>query len=121
MKWFLEESRGAVASNLVEFKYFSSLLQRKTGKQPAQAVLVEFVVFLLRCPQHNVEFGADIPTEIKATPGAVEEEEEEEEEDAWESGYGGDASMALIESEWGGCMETPDFGDEEDQVCRWDG
>ena len=115
LKWFLEESRAAVAGNLEQFKYFSSLLQRKTGKQPAQAVLAEFVVFLLGCPQHNVEIGADIPSTTKATRVAVEEEQEEE--DDWESGCGGGgASMALVESEWGVREETADFDDEEDGV-----
>ena len=115
LKWFLEESRSGVYDNLEQFKYFSSLLQRKTGKQPAQAVLAEFVVFLLGCPQHNVEFGADIPSTTKATRVAVEEEQEEE--DDWGSGCGGGgASMAVVDSEWGFTGDTPDFDDEEDGV-----
>ena len=117
LKWFLEESRGGVYDNLEQFKYFSSLLQRKTGKQPAQAVLVEFVVFLLGCPQHHAEFGADITTTTKAASVTVDEDVVDED---WESSCGRGASMALVESEWGG-METPDFGDEEDQVCGWGG
>ena len=113
LKWFLEDSRAAVSGNLEQFKYFSSLLKRKSGKQPSQSVVAEFVVFLLGCPQHNVEFGADIPSATKATLTVAEEEKEE---DDWGSGCGGGASMAVVESEWGVTATTPDFDDEEDGV-----
>lgn len=113
LKWFLEESRGAIVGNLEQFKYFSSLLKRKSGKQPSQSVVAEFVVFLLGCPQHNVEFGADIPAATKETLTVVEEEEDE---DDWGSGCVGGASMAVVESEWGLSGTTVDFDDEEDGV-----
>jgi hypothetical protein len=113
LKWFLEDSRAAVAGNLEQFKYFSSLLKRKSGKQPSQSVVSEFVVFLLGCPQHNVEFGEDLPSTSKAKLTVMKEEQEE---DDWGSGCGGGASMAVVASEWGFTGDTPNFDDEEDGV-----
>ena len=117
MKWFLEESRGAVANNLEQFQFFSSLLQRKTGKQPAQSVVAEFIVFIMGCPQHHGEFGADISPEKKPAYSAPKDPEDE---DSWESGFCGGAA-ALNPEEWGIDSGTPDFADEEDNVASGDG
>ena len=111
MKWFLEESRSAITSNLERFRFFSSLLQRKTGKQPAQSVVAEFIVFIMGCPQHHREFGSDILSDRKPAYIAPTDVDE----DGWESGVCG-ASGALSIAEWDIGGDTPDFADEEDNV-----
>jgi hypothetical protein len=112
MKWFLEESRLAMASNLERFRFFSSLLQRKTGKQPSQSVVAEFIVFIMGCPQHHREFGSDILSDKKPDYIAPKDSEDE---DSWESGFCG-APTALNPEEWGIDSGTPDFADEEDNA-----
>ena len=114
LKWFLEESRGAIAGNLDQFKYFSSLLKRKSGKQPSQSVVAEFVVYLLGCPQHNAEFGSDIPAASKATQSVVKDKLDGD--DDWESGYGGGASISVVESEWDLNGTNVDFDDDGGDV-----
>jgi len=112
MKWFLEESRLAMASNLERFRFFSSLLQRKIGKQPAQSVVAEFIVFIMGCPQHHREFGSDILSERKPTYIAPKDPDE----DGWESGFCVAPPTLSIER-WDIGGDTPDFADEEDNVC----
>jgi hypothetical protein len=113
MRWFLEESRQAITNNLTQFRFFSDLLKRKTGKQPAQSVVVEFIVFLLGCPQHRANFGADIPSGNKKVQVTMEEDHCDEDE--WGSGFRS-STACLDESKWGINQDTPNFEDEEDLV-----
>lgn len=113
MKWFLDESRGAIRNNLPAFQFFSSLLQRKTGNQPSIQIVAEFVVFLLGCPQHASEFGTDITT---ISPQHTKCDDLEPVSDSDEDRWDCSSTPAILSDQWDISDDTPNFDDEEDLV-----
>lgn len=106
-KWYLEESKAAVAKNLEHFLYFSELLRRKSGTQPALPTVVEFVIFILGCPQHHSLFGTVRPTPIvvDVTPVQIDHDTLDE----WESN-----TQTPTLTHWGPDDHVPNFDDEHD-------
>lgn len=115
MKWFLDESRGAIRNNLSSFQGFSSILKRKTGTQPSVQLLTEFIVFILGCPQNASQFGADIisTTTPRHSPSHRQDTVSDSAEDTWDCS----STTAILSDQWDISDDTPTFDDEEDHIA----
>ena len=111
-KWMMEDNAASHAHNLQHILYFSELLHRKQGSQPALPTLVEFLIFLIRHPNSMEAVGSYQPikkTTHSSTPSTTTPSLDDEDD----FGQWGDA-VAPPSSQWHDDLDAPNFDDEDD-------
>ena len=117
-KWFLLENAKATAANHAHFQFFSSILRERSI---SEAMLTEFIVYLLGNHEFTSVIGDDIVNTKKAPVVVKAEVVDDGEFGGWESNSfdmsGGGACPATInEAEWGCGGDAGSFSDEEDMM-----
>ena len=113
-KWMMEDNAASHAHNLEHILYFSELLHRKQGTQPALPTLVEFLIFLIRHPNSIEHVGSFKP--IKKTsslPTTSSIPLTDSDFGTWETST---PSSSSSNPTWTDDLDTPNFDDEIDEM-----
>ena len=114
-KWMLEDNAASHSHNLSHFLFFSDLLHRKQGTQPALPTLVEFLIFLIQHPSSIEHVGSFQPVKKTSSSTPIPTSDDDTDFGPWN-----DSRLYAItttqppSSSWTTDLDTPNFDDEED-------
>lgn len=113
-KWMLEDNAASHSHNLSHFLFFSDLLHRKQGTQPALPTLVEFLIFLIQHPSSIEHVGSFQPVKKTSSSPAISTSDDDLDFGRWNDSQLSAFTTTPPNSSWTTDLDTPNFDDEED-------